>query len=92
MPQTSQSQLSSLRPVRLAYQPPDNSTCLSEQLRHQQPANNNFLSERISTSQTNRLLILESSFANFGKWKIDESTEFISHPPNFRQESTFASM
>jgi hypothetical protein len=39
-----------LRPVRLAYQPPANSTFLSEQTSHQQPANSTFLSEQISTS------------------------------------------
>jgi hypothetical protein len=38
------------RPVCLAYQPPANSTFLSEQISHQQPANNTFLSEQISTS------------------------------------------
>jgi hypothetical protein len=31
------------RHVRLAYQPPANSTFLSEQISHQQPANSNFL-------------------------------------------------
>jgi hypothetical protein len=43
------------RPVRLAYQPPANSTFLSEQTNHQQPANSTFLSKQISTttSQTN---------------------------------------
>jgi hypothetical protein len=39
-----------MRPVRLAYQPPANSTFLSEQTSHQQPANSTFLSEQISTS------------------------------------------
>jgi hypothetical protein len=39
------------RPVRLAYQPPANSTFLSEQISHQQPANSTFLSEQISTSR-----------------------------------------
>jgi hypothetical protein len=39
-----------LRPVRLAYQPPANSTFLSEQTSHQQPANSTFLSEQTSTS------------------------------------------
>jgi hypothetical protein len=34
----------------LAYQPPDNSTFLSEQTSHQQPASRTFLSEQISTS------------------------------------------
>jgi hypothetical protein len=38
------------RPVRLAYQPPANSTFLSEQTSQQQSANNIFLSEQISTS------------------------------------------
>jgi hypothetical protein len=37
-------------PVRLAYQPPGNSTFLSEQTTHQQPGNNTFLLEQISTS------------------------------------------
>jgi hypothetical protein len=37
-------------PVRLAYQPPANSTFLSEQISHQQPVNSTFLSEQISTS------------------------------------------
>jgi hypothetical protein len=36
------------RPVRLAYQPPASSTCLSEQTSHQQLANSTFLSEQIS--------------------------------------------
>jgi hypothetical protein len=44
----------SLRPVRLAYQPPANSTFFSEQISHQQPAISIFLSEQ--TSQTNMLL------------------------------------
>jgi hypothetical protein len=39
------------RPVRLAYQPPANSTFLSEQISHQQPTNSTFLSEQISTSR-----------------------------------------
>jgi hypothetical protein len=38
------------RHVRLAYQPPANSTFLSEQTSHQQPASSTFLSEQISTS------------------------------------------
>jgi hypothetical protein len=38
------------RPVRLAYQPPANSTFLSEQISHQQPASITFLSQQISTS------------------------------------------
>jgi hypothetical protein len=37
-------------PVRLAYQPPANSTFLSQQTSHQQPANRTFLSEQTSTS------------------------------------------
>jgi hypothetical protein len=39
-----------MRPVRLAYQPPANSTFLSEQTSHQQPASSTFLSEQTSTS------------------------------------------
>jgi hypothetical protein len=35
-------------PIRLAYQPPANSTFLSEQISHQQPANSTFLSEQTS--------------------------------------------
>jgi hypothetical protein len=38
------------RTIRLAYQPPDSSIFLSEQISHQQPANGTFLSEQISTS------------------------------------------
>jgi hypothetical protein len=34
----------------LAYQPPANSTFISEQTSHQQPASSTFLSEHISTS------------------------------------------
>jgi hypothetical protein len=41
-------------PVRLAYQPPDSSTFLSQQTSHQHPANNTHLSEQTSTSQWNR--------------------------------------
>jgi hypothetical protein len=41
---------SCVRPVRLAYQPPANSTFLSQQISHQQPASSTFLSEQISTS------------------------------------------
>jgi hypothetical protein len=37
-------------PVRLAYQPPANSTFLSQQISHQQPANSTLLSEQTSTS------------------------------------------
>jgi hypothetical protein len=37
------------RPVRLAYQPPANSTFLSEKISHHQPANSTFLSEQTST-------------------------------------------
>jgi hypothetical protein len=40
----------SLRPVRLAYQPPANSTFLSEQTSHQEPASSTFLSDQTSTS------------------------------------------
>jgi hypothetical protein len=39
-----------LKPVRLAYQPPANSTSLSEQTGHQQPASNTFLSGQTSIS------------------------------------------
>jgi hypothetical protein len=39
-----------VRPVRLAYQPPANSTFLSQQISHQQPANSTLLSEQTSTS------------------------------------------
>jgi hypothetical protein len=52
--------------VRLAYQPPANSTFVSEQTSHQQPANSTFLSEQTSTShqppakRTGRILILPS--------------------------------
>jgi hypothetical protein len=37
-------------PVRLAYQPPDSSTFLSQQTSHQHPANSTHLSEQTSTS------------------------------------------
>jgi hypothetical protein len=37
-------------PVRLAYQPPANSTFISEQTSHQQPASSTSLSEQNSTS------------------------------------------
>jgi hypothetical protein len=37
-------------PIRLAYQPPANSTFLSEQTSHQQSASSTFLSEQTSTS------------------------------------------
>jgi hypothetical protein len=37
-------------PVSLAYQPPANSTFLSEQTSHQQPGSSTFLSEQISIS------------------------------------------
>jgi hypothetical protein len=54
-----------MQPVRSAYQPPANSTFLSEQTSHQQPASSTFLSQQISTShqpsatsQTNRLMVL----------------------------------
>jgi hypothetical protein len=39
-----------MRPVRLAYQPPANSTILSEQTSYQQLVSSTFLSEQISTS------------------------------------------
>jgi hypothetical protein len=39
-----------LHPISLAYQPPANSTFLSEQISHQQPVNNTFLSEQTSTN------------------------------------------
>jgi hypothetical protein len=39
-----------MHPVRLAYQPPANSTFLSEQTSHQQPASSTFLSEQTNTS------------------------------------------
>jgi hypothetical protein len=38
------------QPVRLAYQPPANSTFLSQQTSHQQSASSTFLSEQTSTS------------------------------------------
>jgi hypothetical protein len=41
---------SSVRSVRSAYQPPANSTFLSEQTSHQQPASSTFLSAQTSTS------------------------------------------
>jgi hypothetical protein len=43
-------QITRLRPVRLAYQPPASSTFLSEQTSHQQPASSTFLSQQTSTS------------------------------------------
>jgi hypothetical protein len=42
--------LSMLHPVRLAYQPPANSTFLLEQTSHQQPASSTLLSEQTSIS------------------------------------------
>jgi hypothetical protein len=39
-----------VHPVRLAYQPPANSTFLSQQTSHQQPASSTLLSEQTSTS------------------------------------------
>jgi hypothetical protein len=52
-------------PVRLAYQPPANSTFLSEQTSHQQPASSTFLSEQTSTShQPPVKRTVCSSFAN----------------------------
>jgi hypothetical protein len=38
------------RPIRLAYQPPDSSTFLSQQTSHQQSASSTFLSQQTSTS------------------------------------------
>jgi hypothetical protein len=43
------------QPVRLAYQPPANSTFLLEQTSHRQPANSTFLSQQIRHSQTTSL-------------------------------------
>jgi hypothetical protein len=40
----------STHPVRLTYQPPANSTFISEQISHQQPASSTSLSEQTSTS------------------------------------------
>jgi hypothetical protein len=40
----------SIRPVRLAYQPPASSTFLSQQTSNQQPASSTILSEQISIS------------------------------------------
>jgi hypothetical protein len=40
--------MSFLQPVRSAYQPPDSSTFLSEQISHQQSASSSFLSEQIA--------------------------------------------
>jgi hypothetical protein len=37
-------------PFRLAYQPPVNSTFLSEQISHEQPASRTFLSEQTNIS------------------------------------------
>jgi hypothetical protein len=42
-------QASNQHPFRLGYQPPANSTFLSQQTSHQQQANITFLSEQIST-------------------------------------------
>jgi hypothetical protein len=39
-----------MQPVRLAYQPPANSTFLSEQTSHQQPASSTLLSQQTSIS------------------------------------------
>jgi hypothetical protein len=50
------------RPVCLAYQPPANSTFLSEQTNHHQTASSTFLSEQTITSQTNRPVILTLIF------------------------------
>jgi hypothetical protein len=44
------------QPVRSAYQPPANSTFLSEQTSHRQPVSSNLLSEQTSTSQPNRMV------------------------------------
>jgi hypothetical protein len=41
------------QPVRLAYQPPDSSSFLSQQTGHQQPASSTFLSEPIISHQPN---------------------------------------
>jgi hypothetical protein len=56
-----------VKPVRSAYQPPTNSTFLSEQTSHQQPANSTFLSEQISTSHQPpaKRIIWESDYAIF---------------------------
>jgi hypothetical protein len=42
------------RPVRLAYQPPANSTFLSEQTSHQQPASCTFLSNKSAPATSNQ--------------------------------------
>jgi hypothetical protein len=42
--------LVAVRPVRLSYQPPANSTFISEQTSHQQLASSTFLSEQTSNS------------------------------------------
>jgi hypothetical protein len=42
--------LTNIRRVRLAYQPPANSTFLSKQTSHQQPGSSTFLLEQTSTS------------------------------------------
>jgi hypothetical protein len=56
--------LAALQPVRSAYQPPANSTFLSEQTSHQQSASSTLLSAQINTShhppaKTNKLLVRE---------------------------------
>jgi hypothetical protein len=51
----------------LAYQPPANSTFLSEQTSHQQPANSTFLSEQISTSHQPPA----NEQAQGGDWNLD---------------------
>jgi hypothetical protein len=43
-------EMAGFHPVRLAYQPPGNSTFLSQQTSHQQPASSTLLSEQTSTS------------------------------------------
>jgi hypothetical protein len=59
------------QPVRLAYQPPVNSTFLSEQTSHQQPVSSTFLSEQ--TSHRNQSAVLFSQ---------NKSAPATSHQPN----------
>jgi hypothetical protein len=47
---TSPHPLASLGHIRLSYQPPANSTFLSEETNHQQSASSTFFSKQISTS------------------------------------------
>jgi hypothetical protein len=69
--------LRALQHVRSAYQPPANSTFLSEQTSHRQSASSTFLSEQISTSHRGPFVVLFPLFFGMAMWAMGNVIKFV---------------